>query len=177
VANFTRELQTQYVQLVASGKLRYKAAEAVGVTLPTIKRHYETDAVFRDAVDDAQEQANEPVENALYEAAVRGEPWAVKEWLSKRDRARWGDDKSLTITHQGALTLNEGGVLPTVQALVERLQARQLREEILPGPAALPIEAFSREEPLPMPVKPPGRAVVNPKRPKSSTPRPKRPGT
>jgi AcrR family transcriptional regulator len=174
---FTHELKTQYCHLIASGKLRYDAAKRTGVSLATVKRHYETDAVFRDAVDDAQDQANEPVENALYEAAVRGEPWAVKEWLSKRDRARWGEDKTLTVTHQGALTLNEGGVLPSVQALVERLQARQLETPLPPALPSAPIEAFAREEPLPAPVRPKGQQIVNPKRPKTPTNTPKRPGT
>lgn len=79
-----------YLGLLAAGHGRFSAARACGVNPETVRRYMRASADFRDQVAEAEAEAAEPVEAKLYAAALDGEPWAVKEWLSKRARGRWG---------------------------------------------------------------------------------------
>lgn len=120
---FGPEVRQRYLDLLAAGHGRYSACAAIGIHPETMRRFARASQEFREAVELAEEMAAEPVEAKLYEAAKNGEPWAVKEWLTKRSKARWGETaKQVDINVSGTVEL-EGG--PGVRAIAGRVAALQ----------------------------------------------------
>lgn len=132
---FGPEVRERYLDLLRAGHGRLSACRAVGIHPDTMRRFSRHSEEFRAAVADAEEEAAEPVEAKLYEAATAGEPWAVKEWLSKRATARWGDpahrvqvDVSGTVEHRlevGPGTAAGAVAAARVAALVAELEERR----------------------------------------------------
>ena len=89
---FDEEARGKYLALLSAGHGRFSAARALGVHPDTVRRFSRASSEFRESVIEAEAEAAEPVEAKLYQAALDGEPWAVKEWLSKRSKARWGQE-------------------------------------------------------------------------------------
>jgi hypothetical protein len=91
-----------------------------------MRRYARASEDFRQAVADAEEEAAEPVEAKLYAAALNGEPWAVKEWLTKRMKARWGETaRQVDINVSGTVALEAGPGLAAISALAAELEARR----------------------------------------------------
>lgn len=108
-------MKADFCDLIRNGHLRFDACRQLNLTVAMVQSAYRADPNFRSDLDEALLEATEPVENALYKAAKDGEPWAVKEWLTKRDKERWGDaPKLVTVTHEldgTALLESVGGIL------------------------------------------------------------------
>lgn len=162
---FDDAVKAEYLRLIQAGYLRFDAAKRLGVTNTDVKRHFKADPEFQEALIEAELEATEPVENVLYKAALLGEPWAVKEWLTKRDKQRWADpDKTVNHNISGTLTHVEeaSGTLAAVQLLLADLADRHatrteaVHAALPPGPKAPPIQAVSRPAPAPI------RPVYNP---------------
>jgi hypothetical protein len=121
------EAKQVFLKAISQGVLRFEAARRANTTVANVKRHLKADPEFAAAFDDAQLEASEPVENVLYDAAKRGEPWAVTKWLAARDKERWAEPtKSVEVKHSGTVQLEPGQTaLSAVGALIEALKERQ----------------------------------------------------
>ena len=75
--------------MLRSGGRRQSSARSIGITHTTVNAHYKSDPDFRAAVEAAEMEANEAVENALYDAAVGGNVVAMQVWLYNRMPKRW----------------------------------------------------------------------------------------
>lgn len=139
------ELQkADFCDLLRNGKLRFDACRQLDLTVDQIRNAYRNDPNFRREVDDALLEATEPVENALYTAAKEGQPWAVKEWLQKRDKERWGPtEQKITVTHE----LEGHELIEGVGTLISKLEERRAAQGAIPQHV---IDAASIEVPRPL---------------------------
>lgn len=128
---FDRDAKLKYVALLAAGHMRREAARVLGVSWRTVADHMQADEEFREEVEEAEAQATETVEKVLFDRAKQGEPWAVKEWLAKRDKQRWGDKVDVDVTVSGTvdhtIKVDQAGI----KELAARLERRRL--ELEPG--------------------------------------------
>lgn len=113
------DLAERYLGEIRTGTLRYEAAKAVGVTARHVQLYAASHPEFADALLEAEGEAAEPIERAVYEAACGGEEWAVKLWLSRRQKERWGEPKSQTTNN---ILLVNADDLSTLQAKLESRQ-------------------------------------------------------
>lgn len=86
---FNQKRREVYLQALRGGMRRTAAAEAAGVSFPTVWAAMKEDAAFADAVDVAEVEACDPIENALREAAQSGNVPAIQTWLYGRSKGRW----------------------------------------------------------------------------------------
>lgn len=132
-------LRVRFLVLLAEGKSRSEASKALDLDPHWIRARIRTDDSLRIQVEEAEAIAVEPVEDALREAAMAGEPWAVRLFLDRADR------RGLTNTpaeRQGAvgdrpaqhLHLHMGTPDERVLAIVEQLTRR--KEELKGLPSA-----------------------------------------
>jgi len=78
-----------------AGKTRVEARRAAGVSSSAFLAQYRGNAVFREAVDDAEAGLGDEAEAGLLSAVRDGEPWAIREALKHRGmRDRWGVDSA-----------------------------------------------------------------------------------
>lgn len=122
---FDAEAKDAYCELVREGFLRFEAARRLGFKLATVKKHYEADPDFKEALDEAQLEATEPVEKVLYDAALNKEPWAVSKWLAKRDKDRWGEE-DIKVKHEIEIGPGLSGVAAIMLELKKRQELREL---------------------------------------------------
>jgi hypothetical protein len=78
---FTLALQQEYLAHMRAGMRRGAAAELLGFSRMTVMDFIEEHPDFEKAVLDAEGQATEHVEEALYQAAVSGNIAAARAWL------------------------------------------------------------------------------------------------
>lgn len=100
---FVDELREKYLVLIRNGRRPMKAAREVGISPYTVKRAMKIDPSFFEAVELAEAEYAEEIEEKLVERALVGDPWAVKEFLTKRSKARWSDDKTLNVNINGEI--------------------------------------------------------------------------
>lgn len=123
---FGPDVRSRYLDLIRAGHGRNSAARAVGINIETMRRYARASEDFRQDLADAEEEAAEPVEAKLYAAALDGEPWAVKEWLTKRMRARWGETaRQVDINVSGTVAVEAGPGLAAISALAAELESRR----------------------------------------------------
>lgn len=149
---FGPEVRTEYLALLRAGHGRLWACRHLGIHPDTMRRFARASEDFRQQVADAEEEAAEPVEAKLYQAALEGEPWAVKEWLTKRSKARWGDESAkLEVTVSGTVSVEAGpglaGVIGRVAAMQAQLEERRLALEEAGG--VVDAEVIEDAPPLP----------------------------
>lgn len=114
---FTDELRETYLELVRAGARPYKAARTVGVSPYTIKRAKTLDPSFAEAFELAEEEYAEVIEERLVARALADDNWAIKEFLSKRSKSRWNDDKNLNIIVSGTIE-HRANLLPHEQDIM-----------------------------------------------------------
>lgn len=131
------DLVERYLGCIRTGDLRYEAARSVGVTPRHVQLFAANHPEFADALADAEAEAAEPIERAVYEAAVAGEEWAVKLWLGRRQKDRWGETKAAGTTNN--IVIVTADELADLEA---RLASRQ--RELSSG-GALIVDAESEE--------------------------------
>jgi len=109
---------------LSKGARRGAAAKAVGVSRQTILNHIKEDEKFHKAVDEAEMDANEVVEDALYKAACSGNIVAIQVWLYNRDPLHWTDKRNIQVNASGK-------IIHKVEVVSEK--AKELTEKILKG--------------------------------------------
>lgn len=120
---FSPMLKEDFVTLLRKGKLRFEACRQLEVTPTQVQYAYRNDPDFRADVDSALLEATEPIEGALYQAALAGEPWAVQKWLQHRDKERWGpQEQKITVTHE----LDGTALRESVAELAAQLETRRM---------------------------------------------------
>ena len=91
---FTAPKREEYLSLISEDGLgRHRAAKQVGVSPPTVVSYAKDNPEFAEARDQAEMEANEQVENALFNAAKSGHVTACQVWLYNRMPDRWSDKR------------------------------------------------------------------------------------
>lgn len=90
---FSKVKQEEYLASLRDGGRRGKAARAIDIDPSTVWRHMRDEAghltEFGRAVIEAEAEADEEVETALYDAAVSGNVTAIQTWLYNRKSDKW----------------------------------------------------------------------------------------
>jgi hypothetical protein len=90
---FSKIKQEEYLDALREGGRRGKAARAIDIDPSTVWRHMRDEAghltEFGHAVLQAEAEADEEVETALYDAAVSGNVTAIQTWLYNRKADKW----------------------------------------------------------------------------------------
>jgi len=81
---FTLALQQDFLKHLRQGMRRGATAELLGFSRMTVINYIEDHPQFEKQVLDAEGEANEHVEEALYQAAVSGNVAACRAWLELR---------------------------------------------------------------------------------------------
>lgn len=144
---FDDELREQFLEKIRLGGRLWKTARALGVSPQTVKRAMKIDPSFADAVEIAEEEFAEEVEEGLRRRALAEDPWAVSKWLEKRSKSRWNDDKTVkvevtgTVTHNHELLAHENRILALQETVRERAKLNGKRLE-LPNPEIIDVEVI-----------------------------------
>jgi len=85
---FSLALQQEFLHHLRQGMRRGAAAELLGFSRMTVIDYIEEHPDFEKKVLDAEGEANEHVEEALYQAAVSGNVAAARAWLELRPAPR-----------------------------------------------------------------------------------------
>ena len=94
---FSKEKKEQYLDELRRGARRMAAAESVGINRETARAHYNADPEFAAAVEQAEMDANELIEDALFQAAESGNVVACQVWLYNRMPDRWKDKRNYQV--------------------------------------------------------------------------------
>lgn len=132
-----------YLRLLRTGVGRHSAAAQAGVDPGTVVRYRTADPGFDEAAVRAEEEAAEPVQAKLYEAALDGQPWAVKLWLGRRAQGRaggasWAEEaRSVEVSVNGRVehTVELGPAAARVAELRARLEERTAALALGQGPS------------------------------------------
>lgn len=137
----------RFVNLISTGRPPALAAEDVGVTWATVRKHLREDPEFGAQVEQATLIVDSRVQEVAYDAAVSGDDMASTwKWLERRRRHEWADTKNVQHTVSGP-----GGGPVMVGALVGEalrgvLVAPDTRDSALQLARSVPIiEAEARE--------------------------------
>ena len=112
---FTDNKKDEYLELLRQGGRRYASAKAVGVTPQTVNAHVKDDPNFAKAVDEAEVEANEQVEDALFMTATSGNVTAMQVWLYNRAPGRWTDKRQSEHKVTGSLGIQIVDNIPRPQ--------------------------------------------------------------
>lgn len=94
---FTEAKRERYLELLSQGTRRMAAARAVGLNSQYIKEYKERFPDFQEACDNAEMEADEQVERALFDTAVEErDVKAQQTWLYNRMPERWMDRQQLS---------------------------------------------------------------------------------
>jgi hypothetical protein len=134
---FTPDKQAEYLSSLARGMRRGEAAAAADINTATVNSYRKKDPAFGAAEVEAETQASEVIESALWELARGGHLTAIMFWLQNRAPSRWQDMRRVqkTVTHEGTVTheLEAGPAMERIAALQARLQDRaDVRGELAP---------------------------------------------
>jgi hypothetical protein len=94
-AKFGPPKREKYLEALAAGARRGAAAESVGVSAELVRQYRHHSAEFDRLVLEAEDEANELVEGALFKAAVEGNVVACQVWLYNRAPDRWADRRNI----------------------------------------------------------------------------------
>lgn len=87
--------RAQYIKLITAGGRRYASAAAVGVSYETTRTYRYDHPDFDEELSAAEMQADEAVENSLYQTALGGNTTACLAWLYSRCPERWRDMRNV----------------------------------------------------------------------------------
>lgn len=93
--------RTKYLENLREGMRRGAAAQDVGISRETARLAYNAEPEFAAAVEQAEMDANEEIEDALREAALSGNVTAAQVWLYNRVPDRWMDKRNVQVTGPG----------------------------------------------------------------------------
>lgn len=104
---FTAKKRKEFLGMIAGGMRRGVAAKALGISRWTVTNHMKEDEAFAEAVGEAEKDADELVEDALYAAACSGNVVAIQVWLYNRQPDVWADKRKVNTE----ITGKDGGEL------------------------------------------------------------------
>jgi len=82
----TPDQQEEYLDHLRNGLRRGAAAYAMELTRLEVSDYIEADELFRHRVEDAEAEAAEHVEEAIFQAAVSGSVAAARLWMNMRSK-------------------------------------------------------------------------------------------
>lgn len=131
----------QILELISAGARPLQAAKAVGVSAATMRRNL-TKAPWREAVNEAQDEAVEMAEAAVWRLGIgetTGQPHfeALKFWLMSQARHRgWTDPRKVELAVSGQVehVLSREAAIAEIIELEQRWRARvEGKPELEPG--------------------------------------------
>lgn len=143
---FTETDRDAICEMVSNGVSLSTAAEQVGFSLRTVRRHLQGDDEFRQMLLEAEQIATGRVEDVLYEAATKHkEAWAVKMWLTNRsEQGRWVDERDRGAGRGGG-EITGGAVIVAVREVLTGSQDTTVATDALMSVPLPAIEVASRE--------------------------------
>ena len=123
---FKAEVRERYLQALRLGFGRAVAAESVGLHQSTVRNYVAGNPEFMDEMVDAEQHVIDMAQKTVIDLAREGEFAAAKFILERRDRARWGDSKSVkvevegAIDHQHLLELPPNDAVAAIEAEIEK---------------------------------------------------------
>lgn len=91
----------EFLKLLQEGARRGAAAEAVGITRETVRQYMKEELDFAAAVDQAEMDAHELIEDALFLAAQSGNVVAGIFYLCNRMSEKWKNVQKVLNEHSG----------------------------------------------------------------------------
>lgn len=127
MAEFGKPQREQFLEEIRRGMRRGLAADALRIQREIVHAYAAEHPEFEDAIKQAERDANEPVEDALYQAAVSGNVTAISLWLLNRAPDRWRPPGKTTPGAESPADPDpddspEDG--PDIDELTEQLQGR-----------------------------------------------------
>lgn len=116
---FTSEKRSMYVKLLRKGLRRCAAARKVGLSRWTLRQYINADPEFATEVAEAEMEAHELVEDALFQKAVNGNVTAQIFYLTNRCPERWQDRRRATTEIRIEKPLNE--ITDEIDRMLDRL--------------------------------------------------------
>ncbi len=103
------------------------AATMAGITPGVLRRLRRDDEEFIEAEAATEMLAASPIEDKLHQAALNGEPWAIKMWLERRVPERWAPNSTSTVKHEmsGTIQVTAGQAEMEIAKLQEKLLERR----------------------------------------------------
>ena len=135
----------RYLQLLREGSRRQAAARAVAVDPSTVARYAREHADFARAIDEAEMEANEIVEDALFQAAASGNVIAMQVWLYNREPDRWMDMRRIGLQAQvngeveHRVTVDTEHLDGEIERALERLMGEARTNAVARAEKGLPI--------------------------------------
>lgn len=120
-SKFGKDKKVRLLELLELGYKRGVALVDVGISRQTLQTHMLTDPEFKAQVEQAELDACEHIENAVYQMALGGNLNAAQMWLYNRSPQRWKDRKQVegTAPLQVNIQVNEVGKVVTEVPLLE----------------------------------------------------------
>lgn len=125
-----------YLESVRNGSRFSKAAKAAGFSYTSVANRRKVDPDFVLAEREAEAQACEVIEDALWAVAVKGNTTAILHWLGNRGNGRWSDTRRpdrqvLQLDVAGRVELDSGAAMASIFGLMDALSKRaQARGEL-----------------------------------------------
>ena len=113
-----------FLDLLRKGIRRTNACKKVGIHRDTFNAHVNKNPKFAEAVMQAEMDANELVEQALFNNALKGNVTAQQVWLYNRDPERWADKRNLELTGKNGGAIKTESIVGLVMEADELLQER-----------------------------------------------------
>lgn len=88
----------RYLKLLREGGRRGASAKTIGIHRETVRAHMKADKDFAKAVNQAETEAHELIEDALFQAALAGNVTAQQVYLYNRMPDKWADRRRLEHT-------------------------------------------------------------------------------
>lgn len=144
---FDAHKKQRFVTLIGRGRPPALAAEDVGFTWATVRKHLRDDPEFMGEYEQATLIVDARVQEVAHDAAVSGDDMvSTWKWLERRQRAEWADTKNVqhTVSGPGGGPVMIGAVVG--QALREVLTDPETRATALALTRSIPaIEATGTE--------------------------------
>jgi hypothetical protein len=83
-----------FLDLLRKGVRRTQACKKAGISRPTFNKCMNNNKKFAAEVAQAESDANELVEQAMFSSALKGNVTAQQVWLYNRDPDRWSDKRN-----------------------------------------------------------------------------------
>lgn len=120
--------RTKLLKLLREGSRRGAACTAVGISYHTFRTRMKSDSAFAVEVVEAEAEANELVEDALFSTAIAGNTTAQMFWLSNRDPERWMDRRKQDLHLDGKVE-HEHDVRNSLESKLNEIAARVVSDE------------------------------------------------
>jgi len=86
-----------FLDLLRKGVRRTQACKKAGISRPTFNKYMNNNKKFAAEVAQAETDANELVEQAMFSSALKGNVTAQQVWLYNRDPEHWQDKRNIAI--------------------------------------------------------------------------------